>query len=140
MTLRVSALLTIGGAALLTSYSAAPAEQTARSPKAAQELANALAGRVAGPPRRCISQNDARKMHVVDDWTILFRDGRTVYVQNPRGGCQGLGRGGMSLIRNQFGTTQLCDGDINRIVDLRTGFGTGACVYGPFVPYTRATS
>ncbi len=139
MTVRVSALLALGGVALLTSCSTAPVQET-HSPKAAQDLANALAGRVAGPPLRCISQVQARNMHVIDDWTILFRNGRTVYVQNPRGGCTGLGRGDMTLVRRQFGTTQLCDGDINRVVDLRSNFGTGACVYGPFVPYTKPKS
>ena len=137
MNLRASTIVALGSATLLASCSTAPAQQ-ASDPKAAKELADALAGRVAGPPLRCISQNNARGMHVIDDWTSIFRDGRTVYVQKPRGGCQGLGRGDMSLIRHQFGTTQLCDGDINQIVDLRTGFGTGGCVYGPFVPYTKS--
>jgi hypothetical protein len=44
----------------------------------------------------------------------------------------------MSLIRDQFGTTQLCRGDINQVVDLRTGFGTGACSYSEFIPYRKA--
>jgi hypothetical protein len=131
MNLRTSLQIAACSAAILAVGSAAPAQP---SPRAADEIAKALAGRVAGPPLNCISHR--ARMHVVDDWTILFRDRGIVYVQRPRGGCHGLANG-MSLIRNQFGTTQLCRGDINRVVDLRTGFGTGACVYSEFLPYRK---
>ena len=133
MNLRTSLQIAACSAALLAVGSAAPAQP---NPRAAQELANALAGRTAGTPLNCIRNGQNTRMHVVDDWTILFRQGRTVYVQRPFGGCHGLANG-MSLIRNSFGTSQLCRGDINRIVDLRTGFGTGACVYSEFVPYRK---
>jgi hypothetical protein len=134
MTLRVSSLIAISAGALLLS-STAPAGQSA-SPSAAEDLAKALAGRTAGKPVDCISERS--KMHIVDDWTILYRDRSIVYVQKPRGGCHGLSNG-MSLIRDQFGTTRMCEGDINQIVDLRTGFGTGACVYSKFVPYRKVS-
>jgi hypothetical protein len=134
MTLRVSSLIAISAGTLLLS-STAPAGQSA-SPSAAEDLAKALAGRTAGKPVDCISERS--KMHIVDDWTILYRDRSIVYVQKPRGGCHGLWNG-MSLIRDQFGTTRMCEGDINQIVDLRTGFGTGACVYSKFVPYRKVS-
>ena len=86
---------------------------------------------------RCIPTYRADQMQVIDDYTILFRDGRTIYVQNPRGGCPGLGSGSRTLVTRSFGGSQLCDGDINRTVDLVSGFQGGACVFGPFVPYTR---
>ncbi len=130
MNLRTSSLAAIAGVALLASFTTASAQRQSPS----HDLANALAGRAPGAPVNCIRQNS--RMHVVDDWTILFRDRGVVYVQKPVGGCHGLANG-MSLIRNQFGTTQLCRGDINRIVDLRTGFGTGACVYNKFIPYRK---
>ncbi|MDP9421622.1 MAG: hypothetical protein M3Q19_02095 [Pseudomonadota bacterium] len=133
MNLRTMGLVAAGAAALLVSTSSVPA-QPSSSPKATQKLANALAGRTPGTPVSCIS--DRARMQIVDDWTILYRDRGTVYVQRPRGGCHGLSNN-MSLIRNQFVTTRLCRGDINRIVDLRTGFGTGACVFSEFVPYRK---
>ena len=132
MNLRISSLVAAISAALLVS-SAAPAKEEGPH-KSAEELAKALAGRTPGTPVSCIS--DRARMHVVDDWTILYRDRGTVYVQKPRGGCHGLDNG-MSLFRNQFVTTRLCRGDINRVVDLRTGFGTGACVFSEFVPYRK---
>lgn len=132
MNLRISSLVAAMSAALLVS-STAPAKSD-NPQRSAEALARALAGRTAGAPVSCIS--DKARMHVVDDWTILYRDRGTVYVQRPRGGCHGLSND-MSLIRNQFVTTRLCRGDINRVVDLRTGFGTGACVFSEFVPYRK---
>lgn len=132
MNLRISSMIAATTAALLVS-STAPAKQDSAQ-KSAEELARALAGRTPGAPVSCIS--DRARMHVVDDWTILYRDRGTIFVQKPRGGCHGLSNS-MSLIRNQFVTTRLCRGDINRIVDVRTGFGTGACVFSEFVPYRK---
>lgn len=132
MNLRTSSLIALSAAALLASGSTA---KQGRSPEAQEKLAKALAGRTAGEPVNCISER--ARMQIVDDWTILFRDRGTVYVQQPYGGCHGL-TNSMSLIRRGFGTTRICSGDINSIVDLRTGFGTGACTYSEFVPYRKA--
>jgi hypothetical protein len=127
-------MATIGAAAVIAGTASVVAQQSS-NPEATQKLANALAGRAAGQPVNCI--NERSKMQIVDDGTILFRDRGIVYVQRPRGGCHGLANG-MSLIRNSFGTTRICSGDINQIVDVRTGFGTGACTYSEFVPYRKA--
>lgn len=134
MNLRTSILTAIGAAAVLAGAATVVAQQSF-NPEATQKLANALAGRTAGQPVDCI--NERSKMQVVDDGTILFRDRGIVYVQRPHGGCYGL-TSGMSLIRAAFGTTRICSGDINQIVDVRTGFGTGACTYSEFIPYRKA--
>ena len=136
MNLRVFPLIAVGTAVLLASCSTAPVQET-RSPKAARELASALVGRTAGPPVRCLPNYRTTQMQVIDDWTILYRDGRTVYVQNPRGGCRGLGIGGYTMVTRQYGTSQMCDGDFSQLVDLSTGMGGGSCVFGPFTPYTK---
>lgn len=132
------ACLCLGGALTLSACSTAPAAET-RSPKASEALADALAGRVAGPPERCISNFPTTEVQVIDRWTILYRDGSTVYVQNPRGGCPGLGQN-RTLVTRQVGTSQMCDGDINEAVDLLSGVGGVPCVFGPFIPYTRPKS
>ena len=136
MRLRVSPLIAAGSAVLLASCSTAPVQEV-RSPKAERELASALAGRTAGPPVRCLPNYRTTQMQIVDDWTILYRDGRTTYVQNPRGGCRGLGIGSYTMVTRQYGTNQMCDGDFNQLVDLRTGVGGGSCIFGPFTPYTK---
>ena len=129
-------MIAVSGAALLASCSTAPVQET-RSPKAERQLAAALAGRTAQPPVRCLPSYRTTQMEVVDDWTILYKDGRTTYVQNPRGGCRGLGIGAYTMVTRQYGTNQLCDGDISQLVDLRTGMNGGSCVFGPFTPYTK---
>ena len=86
----------------------------------------------------CIPNYRTSQMHVIDDWTILFKDGRTVYVQNPRGSCRGLERGSTVLVSRLFGGTQLCSGDIQQLVDSSSWMTVGSCVFGPFVPYTRS--
>jgi hypothetical protein len=135
MNLRVAPSL--GLAALVIASCTSTPTQEVRTPRAQKELAEALAGRTPGPPMNCLPNYRADNMEIIDDYTILFRDGRTVYVQNPRGGCNGIGSGAYTLVTRQFGTAQLCSGDINRVVDLRTGMGGGSCVFSPFVPYTK---
>ena len=131
MNLRASSLMIVAAALLAGGSQAQQSPPPGTSPK----LDRALAGRTAGQPIDCITHR--AKMQVVDDWTILFRDRGIVYVQHPRGGCHGLDNG-MTLIRDQFATPRMCAGDINQIVDVRTGFGTGACVYSEFIPYRKS--
>lgn len=138
MNLRMAPLL-VAGAAMLASCNAAGSVQESRSPKAQRELADALAGRTAGRAVRCVPAYRANEIQIIDDWTILYRDGRTTYVQNPPGGCRGIGIGSYTLVTRQVGTSELCEGDINQLVDLRTGFNGGSCVFGPFVPYSKAS-
>jgi hypothetical protein len=139
MGVRNLSVLTATAAALLAACSTAPAEQS-RSPAAARELADALAGRVAGPPQRCITSYRTTKVKAIDDFTILYDQGSTVYVQNPRGGCPGVGSGRDILVTRQIGTSQICDGEIARTVDLTSRVERGGCVFGPFVPYTKPRS
>ena len=130
------AILGLPAAAMLASCSTSPVQEV-RSPRAQKELADALAGRIAGKPVTCLPSYRADDMQIIDDWTILFRDGRTVYVQNPRGGCSGIGSRRNVLVTRLWGTNQLCSGDISHLVDPSSGIGGGACVFSDFVPYTR---
>jgi hypothetical protein len=122
-----------------TSCSTTPVEPS-RSPAASKKLADALAGRVAGPPQHCIHNFPSAEMQVIDDWTILFDDRRTIYVQNPRGGCSGIGGGFSTLVLRPTGSGQLCSGDIYNVVDLQTQTRNGSCVFSEFVPYTKPKS
>lgn len=128
--------LCLSAAAMLAACSTAPVEPT-RSAKAQQELADALAGRVAGAPVKCIPTYRADDMQIIDDWTILFKDGRTIYLQNPRGGCPGIGNHRNILVSRPMPSSQLCGGDIQQLFDPTSGIGGGACVFSDFVPYTR---
>ena len=137
MNLRISLLFATGAVALLGSASA---EQVTRSPKAQQELAKALAGRVAGKPMNCI--NDFRsqiRMTVIDDHTLLFRNHGVVYVQNPPGGCANISNKTNALTTRRSSTNQLCAGDINQVVQPSSGIFRGSCAFGPFVPYRKGS-
>ena len=133
MIARIPAVLLVAGV-LVASCAPAP---MGRSPKAEQELASALAGRTAGEPVNCIPTFRANEMQVIDDETILFRDGATLYLQKTKGSCPGLASGANTLVTRSHGINQLCSGDIQRLVNLPSGVGGGACVFGPFVPYTK---
>jgi hypothetical protein len=105
--------------------------------KSTQALAKALAGRTPGPATRCVNNFRSSDMKIIDDGTILFGDGKTIYLQRPVGGCPGLHVGGNTLVARQFATNRLCQGDINEVVDARNGITIGSCVFEDFVPYTR---
>lgn len=136
MKLRATLILGLPAAALLATCATGPVEYT-RSPEAQQELDRALAGRVPGKPVSCIPNYRATDMQIIDDWTLLFKDGGTVYLQNPRGGCSGIESHRNILVTTLRGTTQLCSGDINHLFDPVSGIGGGACVFSEFIPYTR---
>ena len=139
MTIVARGCLAIGGAAILASCTSASHEYQ-RSSEAQQELDKALAGRVAGKPLNCIPNYRATDMQIIDDYTIIFKDGRTVYLQTPPGGCPGIANHGNILVNRPMGTSQLCSGDINHLLDPATGMQGGSCVFDEFVPYTKQAS
>ena len=125
-------------AAALAGCASAP-EAPQRSAADQKELARALEGRTAGAAVRCLPYFGSNDVQVIDDWTILFKQGGTVYVQNPQGGCPGIGSHRNTMVSRIYGNGQVCSGDIQHLVDVSTGIGGGACVFGPFVPYRKAS-
>ena len=126
-------------AAIVLAACSTTAEQQARSPEAEAELAHALAGRVAGPPVRCIPTYRADDMKIIDDSTILFKDGSIIYLQSPPHGCSGIAVHRNILVSRPMPSNQLCSGDIQHLFDPVSRIGGGSCVFGDFVPYTKAT-
>ena len=112
-------------------------EPAERSPDAQRELARYLDGRVAGQPQSCLSTFRTQDMVVVDERTILYRDGSNrVWRNEMNGPCSGLGRPGTAIVTRQFGGSGPCRGEIAQIVDTSAGFTVGSCSFGDFVPYT----
>lgn len=137
MQLGISAVGLACAAALAACASIAASDTS--DAKGAAKLAQALEGRTAGAPVNCMPNLHGQgRMEVIDDNTLLFRDGSTVYVQRPKGGCPGLADGRYTLVLRQVGAHQVCQGDIHQLVDLRNDVQGGACVFGPFVPYRKA--
>lgn len=109
----------------------APQQRTA---KAQADFDRAMAGRTAGAPMKCLPTYRSNDMTVIDDSTILFREGRTTYVNKPLGECNGLAWGGRALVTRNVGP-QLCRGDIANVVDNTSGVTVGSCALGDFVPF-----
>ena len=76
--MRVLGLLLI--ASTLSACATAP-QPMARSERAQARLQEELAGLAAGQPQSCIPSWRADQMTVIDDNTILFRSGSTLYFE-----------------------------------------------------------
>jgi hypothetical protein len=113
---------------------ATASEPVQRSAQAQHEYDHLLAGKVPGKAEKCLPTYRSNDMTIIDDDTILFRDGRTTYVNHPPGGCMNLHQSGRALVTRNFGP-QLCRGDIATVVDNTSGITVGSCSLGDFVPY-----
>jgi hypothetical protein len=109
--------------------------QAAADARNQAKLDKRLAGYVADRPQNCIQPNRSTNTEIFGD-TIVYRDvGNRLYVNKTNGGCFGLKRQDIIITRSFTG--QLCQGDIVRTADRATGFPTGSCAFGEFVPYRR---
>jgi hypothetical protein len=95
----------------------------------------ALAGKVPGKPRSCLSHQDADGSSV-HNTTILFRANSKLVWKNDMNNCPSL-REDAILLTQSYGSSQLCRGDIVRLIDRTGGFERGACTFGDFVPYRK---
>lgn len=99
-----------------------------------QELAKLLDGRVAGTPRSCISQYDARDIRVIDGKALVFGWGNTIWVNVPRNAGD-VDSDDVLLTRNYGG--QFCSLDIVQTLDRSSHMFNGSLSLGDFVPYRR---
>ena len=91
------------------------APEPGRSADAEATLDRMLAGRVAGPAVTCLPYG-RDEMTTVDQNTILFKSGRTVYRNDLRsGGCSNLG-GGYALV-TRSGSGRLFEGTPQQMFD-----------------------
>ena len=125
-------------AALLLGSCAQSPERIAREhAKAESDLATALAGRVAGKPVSCLSNDQTRNAQIIDSRTILYsQTGRTVWRNDIQGSCPSL-RQGSILIVEVYGS-QLCRNDRFRVTEPGATIPSAYCLFGSFTPYTRA--
>lgn len=127
--------LLLGSAAAIAGCTTSPPQP--RSAAAEQQLQKLLAGKTAGAPQSCLPTFGSSNMVVIDDNTVVFRDGaRRVWRSEMRGGCSRLGSGFYTLVTRSFGGRGPCSGDIAQVADLTTGTTVGSCAWGDFVPYT----
>jgi hypothetical protein len=132
--MRLISILMAG--AVLASCTTGPPQPT-RTAQKQLEFQQLLGGKVAGAPISCLPHYRSGDMRIIDDQTIIFRDGnRRSYLAHMQGGCTNLSSGSYALVTRQFGTADLCRGEIARVVDTLNGFTVGSCVFGDFVPYS----
>jgi hypothetical protein len=134
--MRVISVLIAG--AVLASCTAGYEPGPMRTAEKQREYQQLLLGKVPQQPVSCLPHYRSGDMRTIDEQTILFRDGSNrVYVAHMQGGCSGLGRGSTALVTRQFGSANLCRGDIAQVVDTLNRFPVGSCVFGDFTPYVR---
>lgn len=116
----------------------APAQPYQMSDRDSQTLQRALADRTAGEPERCLPLASTRNSQVVDEKHILFKQGRTTWLNQPNMRCPLLDNVGYVMVLEPTVGTQICSGDVAKILDTSTGGIMGACALGDFVPYRTA--
>lgn len=101
----------------------------------AERLAKALEGRTAGAPVNCIMLRNIQSSQIIDDTAILYRVGRTLYVNKPTSGANFLDS--TDIMVTDTRTPQLCSVDIVRLVDQGSRMMGGTVGLGQFVPYDK---
>ena len=124
-TLSLSLLLLLGGCALAE-----------RRTSGQDELAQELAGRVAGEPRSCIPTFSDRSLVPIDRQTLIYREGRRIWVNRLGSQCPGISPHSTLIVEVYSG--QYCRGDRVRGLERGSSIPGPICILGEFVPYTLA--
>lgn len=98
-------------------------------------LNKALAGRVAGEPKNCISVTSNDGPMIIGN-TLLYRDGRRLWRTEPVGRCPGLDDDPILVV--ELHGSQLCRNDRFRTLDRTSTLIPGPyCRFGEFTPYEK---
>ena len=79
-------------------------------------------------------------MTIIDGRTLGFRVGsgyNNVYIAHLGPGCERIRSGSYALVGRQVGSSGLCQGDIEEVVDTGTRANVGSCTISEIIPYTR---
>lgn len=101
-----------------------------------EALSTILAGRTAGPPRSCVLTRPEFSLHAVDQTTITYGSGSTVYV-NRLGPCPGL-RELSTIFVVSASSGQYCRGDRIRANEPGSIIPGPTCNLGDWIPYRRS--
>ena len=129
-------VLFLGSAALIAAIGLPAAAQAPEATTLTPKVAEALAGRTAGKPVSCVRLREVRSTQIVDESAIIYKLNNKKWLVNfPSGGCASL-RPERALVTSTP-STNLCRGDIARVIDPPTPIEYGSCGLGDFVPYSR---
>ena len=102
-------------------------------------LDRALAGRVAGKPETCLSNNRISTTQVIGDRILLYRDGSRVWRNDLPEACPGLDDDAI-IVTEVFGG-QLCRGDqFYTLQRPASGIAGPLCRLGNFVSWDRVAA
>jgi hypothetical protein len=135
---RKDMLRIVASMAVAASLLAAPAVQAREKLTGEEELAKMLEGREAGEPVNCIPSNQVMETHVIDKTAIVYRIGRTLYVNRPSN-AELLDNDDI-LVTRLWGT-QLCSVDTIQLHDrMNPHMWSGFVGLQKFVPYKKVAS
>ena len=120
-------------AATAASLVAAPVLAARQAPQ--EQLDKLLVGLTADKPVDCISQWRTNESQTIPGIGIVYKVGTTQYLNRFSDGCPQLD-GDNILVTRTYGT-QLCRGDIARVIMRGPDIETGSCIFGDFTPYRR---
>jgi hypothetical protein len=100
-----------------------------------EALASELSGLEAGPAADCIDQSPATSLQVVDGETLVYRTGRTIWVNRLAAACPGL-RPFDTLVIEAEGS-RYCRGDRFRAASAGSAILGPFCRFDRFIPYRR---
>ncbi len=101
----------------------------------AADLADALKGRTAGSPQRCINASNLEAPRIIGE-TLVYRQGGRLWTTRIEEGCPSLA-GDPLLVVEVYGSN-LCRNDRFRTVPRGASIHGPYCRFGEFVPYTPA--
>ncbi len=127
------------GYALIAASLAVSAAAAQAAPRLTGEakLEKMLEGRVPGKPTSCITMSDARDGTVIDDTALVYRAGRTIWVNRPEN-PESLDDDDVLVTYPTGGS--FCRLDRVQTVDRSGHFVTGFVSLGEFVPYRRVAA
>lgn len=119
---------------LLAFFAAMLAAAPAASSK--DELADALANRVAGKPVDCIDKSFVDGPQIINDRTIIYRQtGRRVWRNDLPDACRGMRP--MDTIVIELWGNQMCENDHFLTVSPASRIPGAICRLGKFTPYDK---
>lgn len=127
--------IAIGALALGCGAASADTQSKAQA-RADRELGKALEGRVAGKPQDCISATGADGPQIIDQRTVLYRQGRNVWRNDLPDSCPGLDDDDLLVI--ELWGSQICRNDRFRVHDRVSTIPGPSCRLGSFTPYAKA--
>lgn len=126
--MRALMLIAAAGAAATIAGCSQPA------PPRGTEVAEALAGRVAGAPQTCITTNAAENLHVLDPQTLAYGTGRTIYISRLAAACPALSQFNTLIVEGGL-PGQYCRNDRVRGLEPGLSIPGPSCNLGDWVPY-----